>query len=67
MRDLRKLLASVVARQGVSGRILRRILEHAPMLGDALHRHYVSLEARDVAGPLEQIRAAARSLVMSFT
>lgn len=67
LQGLRKLLASVVARQGVSGAILRRILEHAPMRGDVLHRHYVSLEARDFAGPLEQIRAATRSLVMSFT
>jgi integrase len=58
LHDLRKLLASVAARQGVSDAILRRILGHAPKRGDVLHRHYVSLDARDVAEPLEQIQAA---------
>ncbi|KVS21666.1 hypothetical protein WK32_18445 [Burkholderia vietnamiensis] len=58
LHDLRKLLASVAARQGVADAILRRILGHAPKRGDVLHRHYVSLDARDVAGPLEAIQAA---------
>lgn len=58
LHDLRKLLASVAARQGVADAILRRILGHAPKRGDVLHRHYVSLDAGDVAGPLEQIQAA---------
>jgi integrase len=57
LHDLRKLLASVAARQGVADAILRRILGHAPKRGDVLHRHYVSLDADDVAGPMEQIQA----------
>lgn len=35
--------------------ILRRILGHAPKRGDVLHRHYVSLNAGDIAKPLEEI------------
>ncbi|MCP3725411.1 tyrosine-type recombinase/integrase [Paraburkholderia sp. CNPSo 3272] len=58
LHDLRKLLASVAARQGVSDAILRRILGHAAKRGDVLHRHYVSLDARDVADALEHIQAA---------
>jgi len=58
LHDLRKLLASVAARQGVADAILRRILGHAPKRGDVLHRHYVSLDAKDVAGALEEIQAA---------
>ncbi|WP_196481318.1 site-specific integrase [Burkholderia vietnamiensis] len=57
LHDLRKLLASVAARRGVSDSILRRILGHAPKRGDVLHRHYVSLDASDVAGSLEEIQA----------
>lgn len=62
LHDLRKLLASVAARQGISDAILRRILGHAPKRGDVLHRHYVSLDARDVAAPLDQIQAALLAL-----
>jgi hypothetical protein len=59
--DPSRLHSSVAARQGVADAILRRILGHAPKRGDLLHRHYVSLDARDVAGPLEQIQAALLS------
>lgn len=62
LHDRRKLLASVAARQGISDAILRRILGHAPKRGDVLHRHYVSLEDRDVSGPLEHIQAVLLSL-----
>jgi hypothetical protein len=48
----------VGARQGIGDAILRRILGHAPKRGDVLHRHYVSLDAADVAGPLTEIQAA---------
>lgn len=58
LHDLRKLLASVAARHGVADAILRRILNHAPKRGDVLHRHYVSLDAGDVAGPLHEIQTA---------
>ncbi|MDN7634083.1 hypothetical protein [Burkholderia cepacia] len=51
-----ELLASVTARQGTSDAILRRILVHAPTRDDVLHRHCVSLEAREVAGSLEEIQ-----------
>lgn len=46
----------MTARQGTSDAILRRILVHAPTRDDVLHRYYVSLEAREVAGPLEEIQ-----------
>lgn len=35
-----------------------RILSHAPKRGDVLHWNNVTLDACDVAGPLEQMQAA---------
>ena len=58
LHDLRKLVASVGARQGIGDAILRRILGHAPKSGDVLHRHYVSLSAHDVAASLTTIQVA---------
>lgn len=37
---------------------MSRTLGHAPKRGDVGHRHYISLDARDLAGPLEEIEAA---------
>jgi len=58
LHDLRKLLVSVGARLAIGDAILRRLLGHAPNRGDVLHRHYVSLNAADVAGPLASIQTA---------
>jgi len=57
LHDLRKLLATVGARLGTGDAILRRILGHAPKRSDVLHRHYVGLEASDVAEALTRIQA----------
>lgn len=37
---------------------INSIFGHAPKRGDLLHRHYVSLDALDVADPLAEIQAA---------
>ncbi|OXI91590.1 hypothetical protein CFB40_02445 [Burkholderia sp. AU31652] len=58
LHDLRKLLASVGARLGIGDAVLRRILGHAPKRGDVLHRHYVSLAARDVVRALTAVQVA---------
>ncbi|MFJ1257147.1 tyrosine-type recombinase/integrase [Cupriavidus sp. CuC1] len=58
LHDLRKLLATVGAKQGIGDAILRRILGHAPKRADVLHRHYVGLEAADVAEALRSIQRA---------
>ncbi|WP_175106781.1 tyrosine-type recombinase/integrase [Pararobbsia alpina] len=61
LHDLRKLLASVGARLAIGDAILRRILGHAPKRGDVLHRHYVSLNAKDVAESLKSIQTVIMS------
>lgn len=44
-----------------------RTVESRRHRANVLHGHYVSLDARDVAGPLVEIQAALLSSVMSFT
>ena len=49
LHDLRKLLATMGEKLGYSDTVLRRILNHRAKRSDTLHRHYVSLTAKDVA------------------
>ena len=56
LHDLRKLLATVGERLAVGDTILRRILNHTAPKTDTLHKHYVSLDATDIAMSLEQIQ-----------
>ncbi|WP_422649573.1 tyrosine-type recombinase/integrase [Cupriavidus sp. H18C1] len=66
LHDLRKLLATVGARLEIGDAILRRILGHAPKRSDALHRHYVGLDERDVADALVRIQQALSLSCMSL-
>ena len=63
LHDLRKLVATVGERLGLGDAVLRRILNHTAPKSDVLHRHYVTLNGRDVAWPLEQIQEALRALL----
>lgn len=63
LHDLRKLLATVGERLGVSDAVLRRILNHTPQKGDVLHRHYVQLGVEDVRGALERMQVEVSGLV----
>jgi len=56
LHDLRKMLASIGQRQGVSDAVMRRILNHTPPKGDVLHRHYVGLGLEDVADTLAAVQ-----------
>jgi integrase len=56
LHDLRKLLATVGERLGVSDAVLRRILNHTAQKGDVLHRVYVQVGVEDVRGALELIQ-----------
>lgn len=57
LHDLRKMLASVGQKIGVSDAAMRRILNHTPPKTDILHRHYVELSCFDVRGELERVQA----------
>lgn len=57
LHDLRKLLATVGKQLGVDDSVLRRILNHAAPKGDVMHRHYVSMDAADVAEALTSIQS----------
>jgi|GEM_PF-673469 len=52
LHDLRKLLATVGEKLGISPAVMRRILNHKAPKGDVLHRHYVGLGVGDVAEAL---------------
>ncbi len=52
LHDLRKVLATVGERVAVGDTALRRILNHTAPKSDVLHKHYVSLNVSDIAGPL---------------
>lgn len=56
LHDLRKMLATIGEKQGCSDTVLRRILNHRAKRSDTLHRHYVSLSAKDVATGLASIQ-----------
>jgi len=64
LHDLRKLLASIGERSQVGDSILRRILNHTPNKSDTLHRHYVSIEMRDLHEPLCKIQKSLLELML---
>jgi integrase len=63
LHDLRKLVATVGEKLGLSSAVLRRILNHTAPKSDVLHRHYVGLNTSDVAGALVQIQAALTEMM----
>lgn len=50
LHDLRKLVATVGEKLGLSSAVLRRILNHTAPKTDVLHRHYVGLLLSQVLG-----------------
>lgn len=64
LHDLRKLLATIAEKLGLSDAIKRRILNHAAKRGDTLHRHYVSLDANDIRQPLIEIQTCIQRLMV---
>ncbi len=56
LHDLRKLVATVGQRIGISDAVMRRILNHTAPKTDVLHRHYVALGVMDAAESLEKIQ-----------
>lgn len=63
LHDLRKLLATSGARVGAGDVVMRRVLNHSPLRGDVLNRHYVELSVEDVRGPLEEVQHALEGLM----
>lgn len=58
LHDLRKLVATVGEKIGLSSAVMRRILNHTAPKADVLHRHYVGFGVEDVRDGLERIQAA---------
>lgn len=56
LHDLRKLVATVGEKLGISDAVLRRIPNHTAPRTDVLHRHYVGLSDGDVAVALAKIQ-----------
>jgi hypothetical protein len=56
LHDLRKLVATVGEKLGLSDAVMRRILNHTARKSDVLHRHYVGLRAEDVRRGLVTIQ-----------
>lgn len=63
LHDLRKMLATTGEKLSLSDTTMRRILNHTAPKSDVLHKHYVSLEASDIAEPLHRIEAALMRLM----
>lgn len=63
LHDLRKLVATVGEKLGLSSAVLRRILNHTAPKSDVLHRHYVGLNEADVAGAMVRIQEALTDLM----
>lgn len=63
LHDLRKLVATVGEKLGISTAVMRRILNHTPPKGDVLHRHYVTLGDEDVRNELERIQSVVLELL----
>lgn len=57
LHDLRKLVATVGEKLGLSSAVLRRILNHTAPKTDILHRHYVGLSVGDVFEPMMALLA----------
>lgn len=64
LHDLRKLVATVGEKLGISPAVMRRILNHTAPKTDVLHRHYVGLSVADVGVGLERVQAEI-SLLLS--
>ena len=58
LHDLRKLVATVGEKLGISDAVLRRILNHTAPKTDDLHQHYAGLSVGDIAVGLRQIQEA---------
>ena len=56
LHDLRKMLATIGNKLGLSDAVLRRILNHTAPKTDVLHRHYVGLNKSDVHDSLVLIQ-----------
>jgi integrase len=56
LHDLRKMVATVGEKLGLSDAVMRRILNHTAPKSDVLHRHYVGLRVEDVRSELERIQ-----------
>lgn len=56
LHDLRKMLATVGEKIGISDAPMRRILNHSPARADVLHRHYVALGVEDAMKPLMKVQ-----------
>lgn len=63
LHDLRKLVATVGEKLGISPTVMRRVLNHTAPKADVLHRHYVGLGVGDVVEGLEQIQAGISALL----
>jgi integrase len=56
LHDLRKMMATVGQKMGISDAVLRRILNHTAPKTDVLNRHYVGLTSSDVSEGLQRIQ-----------
>ncbi len=63
LHDLRKLLATVGQKLGVSDAVLRRILNHTAPKTDVLNRHYVGLTEFDVTQGLITIQTELDQII----
>jgi integrase len=63
LHDLRKLVATVGEKLGLSDAVLRRILNHTAPKTEVLHRHYVGLSEGDVAAGLVKIQTELAALL----
>lgn len=64
LHDLRKLVATTGERLKVGDAVLRRILNHTAPKSDVLHSTYVSLNAKDISGPLVKIQNELEKMMM---
>ena len=63
LHDLRKMVATVGQKLGVSDAVLRRILNHIAPKTDVLNRHYVGLTNDDVREGLQHIQVEMDALM----
>lgn len=63
LHDLRKMVATVGQKLGISDAVLRRILNHIAPKTDVLNRHYVGLTSDDVFQGLQRIQEELDALM----
>ena len=63
LHDLRKMVATVGQKMGISDAALRRILNHTAAKTDVLNRHYVGLTSEDVLEGLQRIQDELNTLM----